>query len=460
MARRAGAIAGVTGGRGAYVCVGGANSVEHLVAILAVLAAGDVWVPLNPRNGDLELARIVEFVATPLVLADAALAARVAREGIAIRPLDAPGADGPFERVPAAARSLDATQAIKFTGGTTGTPKGVQQPLRAWNTNIVTQRHELGLTADDRFLVGAPLTHGTSTYMLPVLGSGGTLVFPDGAGAEAILDAIAAHRATRTFGPPPLIQALAEAQATGSRDTSSLRFLLYGGAPNRPDQIGATRAAFGPILAATYGQTEAPQIATFLAPHELTGSRALSAGRATLLTEVAVLDGAGRPLGSGEEGEIALRGDLVMTGYLSAPAETAKVLVDGWLRTGDIGVVDEDGYVFIRDRLRDVIITGGFNVYPSDVEAVLAEDPDVADCSVVGIEDRKWGEAVHAAVQPREGATLDPSRLIARVRDALGAVKAPKQVHLFAALPRTPVGKIQKTAIRSEIIARMTADVH
>jgi fatty-acyl-CoA synthase len=442
------------------VCIGGANSVDHLVALLAALAAEKIWVPLNPRNGDGELRRIVEFVGPSAIVADEALAKRLGGAGPIARLAELDGDEDEWDARSRAlrrtARDLGTTQAIKFTGGTTGTPKGVQQPLRAWNANIVTQIHEIGLSARDRYLVAAPLTHGTSTYVLPTLATGGALVFPDGSKAEQLLDAAGEHDATFTFAPPTLIQMLAMAQSARPRSLKALRCLIYGGAPMRVDQIAMAHDAFGQCLAATFGQTEAPQIAAWLSPAEMIGGRILSAGRPSLMTEIAILDPAGAPLPIHGEGEIAIRGDLVMTGYFKAPEETRQVLQNGWLRTGDVGALDEDGFLFIRDRLRDVIITGGFNVYPSDVEAALGAHPAVLDCSVVGIPDDKWGEAVHAAVQPADARAWDPRPVLDALRAELGSVKAPKALHLFDTLPRSPVGKIQKSAIRDEIRARLT----
>ncbi|NOV24936.1 long-chain fatty acid--CoA ligase [Cupriavidus necator] len=440
------------------VCVGAANTVDHLLAILAILAAGKVWVPLNPRNGDPELRRIVDFVEPSLVLADADMAARLAGAPAtlhALAVLARPAADtsrvmmGPRAR---AGVDLAEAQAVKFTGGTTGFPKGVIQPLRAWNTNIATQVHELGLTPDDRYLVAAPITHGTSTYMLPLLAVGGALVFPEYAKAPALLDAAERHHATLFFAPPTLIMALAEEQRRAPRALRALRYLVYGGAPMRPEQIRDAQSVFGPVVCTSFGQTEAPQIITFLPPDEMSGHNLASVGRPSLLTRVAIVDKEGRPLPPGEEGEIAVRGDLVMSGYLKAEVETRKTLVDGWLRTGDAGVLDERGYLFLRDRLRDVIITGGFNVYPSDVEVVLSAHPAVADCSVVGVPDAKWGEAVHAAVQLRPGMCVETDDLIALVKRELGSVKTPKHVHLFEALPRSAVGKVLKPAVRDMIL--------
>lgn len=254
------------------------------------------------------------------------------------------------------------------------------------------------------------------------------------------------------FAPPTLVSALADEQRRSPRTLPSLRYLVYGGAPMRPEQIRAAQSAFGPVLCTSFGQTEAPQIITFLPPGDMVGENLASVGKPTLLTRVAILDKEGRHLPSGEEGEIAVHGDLVMSGYLKAEEETRKTLVDGWLRTGDAGILDDRGYLFLRDRIRDVIITGGFNVYPGDVEVVLSSHPAVAECSVVGVPDDKWGEAVHAAVQVRAGMDVDCDELMALVRRELGAVKTPKHVHLFESLPRSAVGKVLKPAIREVIL--------
>ena len=190
----------------------------------------------------------------------------------------------------------------------------------------------------------------------------------------------------------------------------------------------------------------------------MVGDDLASVGRPTILTQVGIVAADGAFLPPGQEGEIAFRGDLLMTGYLNAEEETDRTLVDGWLRSGDAGILDERGFLFLRDRIRDVIITGGFNVYPSDVEAILATHPAVADCAVFGVADDKWGEAVHAAVQLRPGYALDPRDLMALVKQELGSVKTPKEVHAFDALPRSAVGKVLKPAIRAEVLRRHTHD--
>jgi len=442
------------------VCVGCKNSVEHLVAILAVIAAGKTWVALNPRNGDPELQRIVEYIRPSAMLLDEAIAARIDCHGVTTYTLDGPAnhtvfrrardCEAPFTRT---YLPLDATTAIKFTGGTSGVPKGVMQAYRGWNANIVSQRHAYQFTPKDRYLVNAPLTHGASTYILPILGAGGAFVFPDDTKPAALLHAIARHEVTTFFSPPTMVTMLVEAARSENVRTPSLRNVIYGGAPMRAARIREAQEAFGPVLAATYGQTEAPQIITNLSSAELVHEENLaSAGRPSLFTDVGIMNEAGDLLPPGDQGEVVVRGDLLMTGYFNMPDETAKTIRDGWLHTGDLGVFDDRGHLFLRDRLREVIITGGFNVYPSDVEIVLSQHPAIAECAVIGIPDDHWGEAMHAAVEAKPGMEIDPMDVIAFVRAELGPVKTPKVVHVFETMPKSAVGKVLKAGIRQVII--------
>ncbi len=445
------------------VCVGCRNSIEHLVAILAVIAAGKTWVALNPRNGDPELQRIVEYIRPSAMLVDEVMAARIDGHGVTAYMLDGPANDTVFRRAQnheaPFARTylpLDATTAIKFTGGTSGIPKGVMQAYRGWNANIVSQRHAYGFTPKDRYLVNAPLTHGASTYILPILGAGGAFVFPDDTKPAALLHAIARHEVTTFFSPPTMVTMLVEAARSEHVRTPSLRNVIYGGAPMRAARIREAQEAFGPVLAGTYGQTEAPQIITNLSSAELMQEENLaSAGRPSLFTDVGIMSDAGDLLPPGEQGEVVVCGDLVMTGYFNMPDETAKTLKDGWLHTGDLGVFDDRGHLFLRDRLREVIITGGFNVYPSDVETVLSQHPSIAECAVIGIPDDHWGEAVHAAVEAKPGMDVDPAEVIAFIKGELGSVKTPKFVHVFESMPKSAVGKVLKTGIRQVIIQRL-----
>lgn len=443
------------------VAIGSSNSRRHLIALLAVLASGRTWVPLNPRAGTPDLKRIVAFTEPGVLLLDAAMMERLADSPC--RSVDIDGKD--FDRAIAryqgrtpepAARDLGDVQAVKFTGGTTGTPKGVMQPFRSWNTVVASQWHAFGFDVGDRFLVSAPLTHGSSTYVLPVLGAGGCLVFPAESRAPALLQAIEANAVTTLFLPPVLVNALVAENRLRRHDTSSLRAIIYGAAPMAAEQIAQARSAFGPVLATTYGQTEAPQIITCLSSRELCEARyAASVGRPSLLTQVAIMDNVGQQLDAGTEGEICVRGDLVMSGYWRSPDKTNEVFRNGWLRTGDIGLFDEDGYLFLRGRKSDVIISGGFNVYPSDVETAIQRHSAVSDCAVVGIADDKWGEAVHAAVCLREGQTLTESELIAFTKNEIGSVNAPKAIYFFEKLPRTAVDKVSRAAVSALIKERI-----
>lgn len=441
------------------------NSAEHITALLAVLACGKVWVPLNPKSTRPEIRRIVDATAPSILVLDgdcAALLDGAPGERIHTHGPAGEGAHtvaGLVARHAGAARPVfalpdSATQAIKFTGGTTGAPKGVMQPYRAWMANIANQIHAWGFDAHERYIVAAPITHGTSTYIVPILAQGGCHVVLAEAGAEAVRAAFRERGGTVCFMPPTLVYMLMALPGASRADFPQLRRLIYGGAPMPPEKIREVRAFFGPVLGTTYGQTEAPQILTVMRPEDFEDERNWAAvGRTAWFSDVAVMAPDGRLLPSGEVGEVVARGDLVMTGYWRLPEKTAETLVDGWLHTGDRGLIDARGYLYLKDRLKDMVITGGFNVYPVDVENALGQHPAVHECAVFGIPDDKWGEAVQAAVQLRPGQQATEAELIAFVRERLGPVQTPKRVHFHDSLPRSPVGKVLKTAVREQALA-------
>ena len=444
---------------GSRVVLIASNTIEHVTALLAILAAGKIWVPIGYRTAAPEVARLLDAVSPTIVLIDAVGVPLVA------------GAAGPaplrIDTVPAGliARhagcspvrheiSRDAIQAIKFTGGTTGLPKGVMQPCRAWNAGIVNQIAGWGLTAEDRYVVAAPVTHGTSTYLLPILAQGGCHLFLAESNPATITDAFRRRGGTICFMPPTLIYALMAQPGISRADFPQLRNLIYGGAPMPVDKIAETQRFFGPVVGTTYGQTEAPQIVTMMRPDELMDeTRRGSVGRVMWFSDLAIMDREGRQLLPGQNGEIVVRGDLLMLGYWRMPEKTAETIVDGWLHTGDVGSIDEAGYLYIKDRLRDVVISGGFNVYPIDVENALSRHPAVHEASVFGVPDPKWGEAVHAAVQFRSGQSATEEELRALVRERLGPVQTPKRIHVVASLPRSAVGKVLKTQLRDDVLA-------
>ena len=442
------------------ICCG--NDIVHLTAWLAVLAARKVWVPLYPRNPKAELREAIAFTRASIVITTAALAPVLTAEGTTTIVADGDGSGTCAELIKthsgeapqAHALPGEATQAIKFTGGTTGRPKGVMQPHRAWNTNIVTQVAAWGLAPGERYLAAAPITHGTSTYILPTLGTGGTIVLMDRPTPEQTLDALQYGGITTTFLPPTVLYMLMQLPGA-AHDYPALRNIVYGAGPMRPEEIARAQSVFGPVIGSTYGQTEAPQIATMISAQELMRpEKRASVGRETMLSEVAIMNPDGRRQPPGETGEIVIRGDLLMTGYWEQPEITARTLRDGWLYTGDLGFLDDEGFLFIRGRAKDMIISGGFNVYPADVEPAIGAHPAVADCAVFGVPDPKWGEAVHAAVQLATGAEARPEEIIAFVRDRLGPVRTPKTVTFYDSIPRNQLGKLQKDVLVRDFAAR------
>lgn len=450
----------LTPGSRVGICAG--NTVDHIVALLAVLAAGKVWVPLNWRNPAAELDRITAFTEPSIVIAEPAhidalelsnVAAVVALGDHAKAESFTKATDIQIGRVPQPhQRSRDEAQAIKFTGGSTGVPKGVMQPYRAWVATLVNQIHSFGFDAEDRYLIAAPVTHGTSTYLLPILAQGGCLVLPSSNKPADLLRCFRDDGITATFMPPTLLYMLV-AEAHGERLVlPRLRHLIYGGAPMPPEKIRVVRECFGPVLETTYGQTEAPQVVSVMRADDFANeANWRSVGRHGLLTDMAIMNPEGCLLPTGEAGEIVVRGDLIMGGYWKMPEKTAETIVDGWLHTGDRGYVDARGYLFLKDRLREVVITGGFNVYPIDVESVLDQHPAVHESAVFGIEDDKWGEAVHAAIQLKPGVQVTEQEIIAFAKEQLGSVKTPKAIHFYPDLPRSVAGKVHKVTLKADI---------
>jgi fatty-acyl-CoA synthase len=458
------------------VCICAGNHAGHVISLLATLAAGKTWVPLNARSTAAELARIIEAVKPTIVISDAHTNSLIHTSNHITRlqigsPRSHDAFDLPSETAPKYVEDLialhlgskpaaieagrEATQAIKFTGGTTGAPKGVMQPYRAWTAGIINQIHGWNLSPDDCFIVAAPVTHGTSTYILPILGVGGRLGFTESSGAPAVARAFRQRRGTISFMPPTLIYMLMSHVDVSPQDFVSMRLLVTGGAPMPIEKYDEAVRYFGQKIGSTYGQTEAPQIVTMIRPEELMDARNRgSAGRCTWLNDLAIMSPSGQVLPENQTGEIVVRGDLVMTGYWQLPDKTSETIKDGWLHTGDVGYLDNRGYLFLKDRIRDVIITGGFNVYPVDVEAALSKHPAVYECSVFGMPDEKWGEAVHAAIQLRAGHEAVAQVFITHVKALLGSVHTPKQIHFFEQLPRSSVGKVLKKDIKLQLQAR------
>ena len=345
------------------------------------------------------------------------------------------------------------------TGGTSGRPKGVMLTGHNIETMSALTLMSYPFRPRPRYLALAPLTHAAGVLCFPVMTLGGEIVIMPKPDLTEFLALIAKHEITHTFLPPTLIYMLLDHASLAETDLTHLQCLWYGAAPMSASRLEEALTKIGPVMGQLFGQSEAPMMISTLAPAEhfrddgsVATERLSSAGRPTPLTTVAIMDDAGHLLGPGERGEIVARGPLVMAGYYKNPQASAEAAKHGWHHTGDIGYLDEDGYLFIVDRAKDMIITGGFNVYSAEVEQVLLAHPAVQDCAVIGLPDEKWGERVTAVVQLRPGQAATQDEIRSFVKDRLGSVKAPKQVEVWPDLPRSKVGKVLKVEVKAQFL--------
>ncbi|HEU5097066.1 MAG TPA: AMP-binding protein [Reyranella sp.] len=451
---------------GAKAAVYSPNHAMAYAALMGIVRAGLVWAPVNARNAIEENLFILDNTDVEVLFYHSSFEGYVSRIREACPRIgtficiDDPAFESWLARFEAAAPDLpdapDEVAILISSGGTTGRPKGVQITNRAIETLNSIFWACMPIEAPPVHLMVAPMTHAAGVCSFPLLPYGGTNIFMGTSDPGAILAAIEKHRVTHIYMPPTLIYILLAHPDIGKYDYSSLRNLVYASAPMSVDKLVEAIEVFGPVLTQTYGQAEAAMICTFFSPRDhaeaLEGKkrhRLASCGKATPLMRVEVMDDEGRLLPRGERGEIVVRGGLVMKGYYKNPQATAEVSTFGWHHTGDIGVIDEDGFVYIVDRKKDMIISGGFNVFPSEIEQVLWSHPAVQDCAVIGVPDDKWGEAVKAVVELKPGAKAEAAELMALAREKLGGVKAPKSVDFVSTLPRSPVGKVLKKDLRA-----------
>ncbi|MDY6807845.1 MAG: fatty-acid--CoA ligase FadD8, partial [Actinomycetota bacterium] len=351
---------------------------------------------------------------------------------------------------------------ITYTGGTTGKPKGVIGTARAMSTMTQIQLSEWEWPENPRFLMCTPLSHAGAAFFVPTLIKGGCMVVMGKFDPGEVLRVIESERITATMLVPSMLYALMDHPDSKTRDLSSLETVYYGASAINPVRLAEAIERFGPIFAQYYGQSEAPMVISYLGKndHPKPGDdprRLSSCGRPSAFLRTALLGPDDKPVAQGEPGEICVAGPLLAGGYWGLPEQTADTFRDGWLRTGDVAREDADGFWYIVDRTKDMIVTGGFNVFPREVEDVVAEHPSVGQVGVIGVPDDKWGEAVTAVVVLRDDADQDAvtkERITREIQESVkarkGAVQSPKQVVYADSLPLTALGKPDKKALRAQ----------
>ncbi|MBB3178149.1 long-chain fatty acid--CoA ligase [Variovorax sp. Sphag1AA] len=351
----------------------------------------------------------------------------------------------------------DELAVLHYTSGSTGKLKAAMQTVG--NRFASLRKNAMGrMNAEpgDVLMLSGPITHASGMFIQPMLYQGATILLMEGFRPAEYLDAIEKHRVTMAFLVPAMIYALLAEPSLKGRDLSSLRLLSYGAAPMSPARIREAWAAFGPVLAQGYGagETTGGVVGLGIADHAAAiegGHEALlsACGRPFCESDVQVLDDAGQPVSGDAIGEICVRGPDVFAGYWRAPDQTAQALdANGWLHTGDLARVDDRGYIYIVDRKKEMLVSGGFNIYPSEVESVLAQHPAIYEVCVVGVPDDHWGETVKAVVVLRDGAEADTSQIMDFCRGRLADFKRPRSVDFVPQLPKNANGKLSRKDVR------------
>ena len=456
--RGASVLAGLRVAAGDTVAVLSHNSVTFFELLFACGKLGSILVPLNWRQTAAELAPILADCGARALFHDAATAPLARRLGsgaglspIAFTEYEARAASEPPTRRPSAWRS-DRIWYLLHTSGTTGRPKAVIQTVGMALANAINVQQATHLTAGDRGVNFLPLFHtaGINLHTLPLFIAGGSSTILAKFASAPLLELIAAGRVSMLFAVPTIYQDLSADPSFGNADLSRVRHWGCGGAP-LPEHLLDLFLAKGVRICNGMGMTETGPTVFLMDPERVT-DKIGSVGKPQLLSEVRLVDADGRDVGDGELGEVLFRGPNITPGYYRNPEATAAAFTpDGWLRSGDIARRDGEGYYYIVDRLKDMYISGGENVYPAEVEAVLASHPAVLEAAVIGVADPRWGEVGHAVICLRPGAELEPAALLTFARARLAGYKVPRHVTLVAEFPRTAAGKVQKHLLRRQI---------
>lgn len=458
---------------GDKVAIISSNDPTAFTCVFGISRVGAVWCPINPRNEAQENRELLELSDCRVVIFASAYTELVDRiradlpmvhtwvcldaepEGI----LGWEEFLGGGENRQTSGTPVGDLAMVVGTGGTTGRPKGVMLSNQNLETMTAITLMSYPFTKKPVYLAMAPLTHAAGVLCFPILSLGGEIVIMRGADVGQFLVNVEEHGVTHSFLPPTIVYMILAEAGLDSADLSSLECLWYGAAPMSPVRLEEAIERIGPVMAQLFGQTEAPMMISTLAPQDhfladgtLAKKRLSSAGRPSPLCTVEVMSADGEILARGERGEIVVRGSLVMEGYYKNPDATEEATRFGWHHTGDIGYLDEENYLYVVDRAKDMIITGGFNVYSTEVEQALLSHPDVQDCAVIGLPDEHWGEMVTAVVQLRRGGEVTMEDLRAHVKGQVGSIKTPKRMDAWSDLPRSKVGKVLKVEIRDELL--------
>jgi acyl-CoA synthetase (AMP-forming)/AMP-acid ligase II len=448
------------------------NAAKTFESIMGVLRSGVVWAPVNARNALPEITHLlnsndVEVLFYHSTVSSDLEAIKQACPGVRHFVLiDGRPSEGglcvedwlalPYRQAPRLRYDPLAPCAIFGSGGTTGQPKGVVHSHLTWGMCTANVLVSMPPQKPPVHLIVSPMTHAAGALALPLLAVSATQVVMKGFDARKILEAIGSHRVTHLFLPPTAVYMLLTEPSVRQHDYSSLEYFVYAAAPMSVEKLKQALDIFGPIMVQTYGQAEAGHfIGTFFGSAEHAYAlnerpeRLASCGRPTPFTALEIVDDDDVVLGPNEVGEIAIGGNFQMIEYYKNPAATEETRRQGWIHTGDVGRKDEEGFVYIVDRKREMIVTGGFNVFPGQIEQAIFAHPAVQDCAVVGVPDEKWGEAVKAVIVLRPGATATEQEIIHLCRERLGGVQAPKSVEFWPDLPRSAVGKVLRRSVRA-----------
>ncbi|WP_408587928.1 AMP-binding protein [Novosphingobium sp.] len=439
------------------------NRIEVIFANLAGQVLGMRYTPLHPKGSEDDHLYILDHAEISALLVDDlhyTARGKVLGEKAGLKALFT--IDGTFgipvaladgmsaEPIDIEAQPGDISQLL-FTGGTTGRPKGVVHRHASIVTAYMQSLTYWDWPDDIRFLIATPISHAAGAMLTPTLMRGGEFHVMAGFDPKAFLETVERERITATFVVPSMIYDLLDKVRVEDYDLSSLEMIIYGAAPISPARLAEAIERIGPKFCQLYGQTESPNMITYLsrADHDLARPHLLqSCGVPLAPNRITLRRPDGSEAGPDEAGEICMRGPLIMDSYWKNPEETEKTFAGGWLHTGDVAKRDDAGYLYIVDRVKDMVISGGFNIFTREVEDCLSQHPAIAACAVIGIPHPRWGEAVAAYVVLKDGFNTDSDELIALVRDKKGPVQAPKSVDFVSALPLTAVGKVDKKVLR------------